>query len=84
LDDEFLQYCELNKILDIENFAKSVFKRGFDIIKYGEVPMSNTNSKNNQEILKLKEENNKLVNELNGLRKKNIPTKQIKDNLYSE
>ena len=38
LDDEFLQYCELNHIEDIQKLAKETFKRGFDILKYGEVP----------------------------------------------
>jgi hypothetical protein len=38
LDDEFLQYCKLNNIEDIEKFAREVFNRGFTIIKYGIVP----------------------------------------------
>lgn len=84
LDDEFLQYCTLNHIIDPEYFAKLVFKRGFDIVKYGEVPMGKSTLKNDEEVLKLIEENKRLVNELNMLRKKNTPTKQIKDNLYSE
>jgi len=37
-DDEFIRYCELNKIEDTEKFAKEIFKRGFNIVKYGEVP----------------------------------------------
>lgn len=84
LDDEFLQYCTLNHVIDPEYFAKLVFKRGFDIIKYGEVPMGKSSLKNNEEVLKLMDENKKLIDELNELRKKNVPTKQIKDNLYSE
>ena len=38
LDDEFLQYCELNHIEDIQKLAKETFKRGFDILKYGDMP----------------------------------------------
>ena len=39
LDDEFLQYCELNKIDDIEKLAKETFKMGFDLLKYGNTPI---------------------------------------------
>jgi hypothetical protein len=38
LDDEFIQYCELNDIEDIEKLAKETFNRGFTILKYGSVP----------------------------------------------
>lgn len=38
LDDEFIQYCKLNGIEDIEKEAKAVFKKGFDIAKYGVTP----------------------------------------------
>lgn len=38
LDDEFIQYCELNNILDIEKLAKETFNRGFTILKHGETP----------------------------------------------
>jgi len=39
LDNEFLQYCELNNIKDPEKLAKQVFDRGFSLLKYGETPM---------------------------------------------
>jgi len=39
LDDEFLQYCKLNNIEDIEKFAREVFNQGFTIIKYGKEPL---------------------------------------------
>jgi hypothetical protein len=45
LDKEFLSYCELNNIDNIEKFAKEVFNRGFNIIKYGETPMGFSNEK---------------------------------------
>lgn len=38
LDNEFIQYCELNNIKDINDKAKEVFNRGFTILKYGETP----------------------------------------------
>ena len=38
LDDEFLQYCEINKVEDIEKLAREVFNKGFTILKYGEIP----------------------------------------------
>lgn len=41
LDDEFVQYCELNNIEHVESLAKETFKRGFTILKYGETPMIN-------------------------------------------
>ena len=38
LDDEFLKYCELNQVTDVEALAKKIFLRGFAIEKYGETP----------------------------------------------
>jgi hypothetical protein len=38
LNDEFLQYCELNNIEDIEKLANETFNRGFSILKYGATP----------------------------------------------
>jgi hypothetical protein len=38
LDDEFLEYCRLNNINDVEKLAKDTFNRGFTILKYGETP----------------------------------------------
>jgi len=38
IDDEFIQYCYINGIDDIEKLAKQVFDRGFSLLKYGEVP----------------------------------------------
>jgi len=40
LDNEFIQYCELNNINDVQKFAKQVFEKGFTTIKYGELPKS--------------------------------------------
>ena len=41
LDNEFIQYCELNKIVNIDKLAQETFNRGFSLLKYGEVPNSN-------------------------------------------
>jgi hypothetical protein len=38
LDSEFIQYCELNNIKDVETFAKETFSRGFTLLKYGDTP----------------------------------------------
>ncbi len=38
LDDEFIQYCKLNNIEDVEKFAREVFNKGFTLVKYGSVP----------------------------------------------
>jgi hypothetical protein len=38
LDKEFIQYCELNNIQDVDKNAKEKFNRGFTILKYGETP----------------------------------------------
>lgn len=38
LDKEFLDYCKLNNIEDIEGTAKKVFNNGFTILKYGANP----------------------------------------------
>lgn len=38
LDDDFLKYCELNDIIDVEKLAKQLFNKGFSLLKYGETP----------------------------------------------
>jgi len=79
LDDEFIRYCELNKITDTEKFAKKVFGTGFNITKYGESPPG-FNSRERiieKEIIKEvpvetiveKVENQKLKDELNTITK---------------
>ncbi len=45
LDNEFIQYCQLNKIDNIEKLANETFNRGFAILKYGETPNSNVTEK---------------------------------------
>jgi hypothetical protein len=41
LDNEFLIYCEINKIENIDKLAKETFDRGFSLLKYGETPTGN-------------------------------------------
>lgn len=41
LDNEFIQYCELNNITNIDKLAQETFARGFSLLKYGETPNSN-------------------------------------------
>jgi len=36
LDDEFIKYCELNNIDDIDKLARETFKQGFTLLKYGD------------------------------------------------
>lgn len=38
LDKEFIQYCELNNIEDVEKLARETFQRGFTLLKYGDKP----------------------------------------------
>jgi hypothetical protein len=49
LDDEFIQYCQINNIEDIDKLARETFNRGFTILKYGEIPSIVNNKK---EIIK--------------------------------
>jgi len=41
LDDEFIQYCKLNNIDDVQGYAKKVFNIGFTSIKYPKEPIVN-------------------------------------------
>jgi hypothetical protein len=38
LSKEFIEYCNLNDIKDIEKFAKQVFETGFTVTKFGVKP----------------------------------------------
>jgi hypothetical protein len=40
LDDEFIKYCELNNVDNVDKLAKEIFNRGFAILKYGETPLN--------------------------------------------
>jgi len=73
LDDDFIQYCQLNNINDIEKKAKELFKKGFDIEKYGLTP-------NDKQFKKIE------TPQLNNLENLKNPTSQKltkKDDLYA-
>lgn len=42
LDDEFILYCKINNITDVEKFATEVFTKGFNLTKYGSTPFTRT------------------------------------------
>ena len=50
VDKEFIQFCELNNIDDIEKLAKETFKRGFDLLKYGNIPMGELTSQDKGKV----------------------------------
>lgn len=45
LGSEFLLYCEINGIENIDKIAKETFERGFSLLKYGETPTGNSTVK---------------------------------------
>lgn len=45
LDSEFILYCKINNITDIDKIAKETFNRGFSLLKYGETPVGGTTIK---------------------------------------
>ena len=45
LDKEFLLYCELNEINDVNKLAMETFNRGFSLLKFGETPSGTTKIK---------------------------------------
>ena len=53
MDKEFLQYCELNDIKDIDKLAKETFSRGFTILKYGETPFGKQQIKEVEKIVEV-------------------------------
>jgi hypothetical protein len=52
LDNEFIQYCELNNIKDINKVAMETFNRGFSFLKYGEFPIGNKTTEVIKEVIK--------------------------------
>ena len=41
LDKEYIEYCRINNIEDVEGLAKKIFQKGFTEMKYGKVPVIN-------------------------------------------
>ena len=52
LDKDFIRYCELNEIKDIKKLAKETFKRGFDLLKYGNIPSGELTSEDQGKVVK--------------------------------
>lgn len=50
LGNDFIQYCKINNIDDVEKKAKEVFKRGFDLEKYGNSPVLREGNEKNTNI----------------------------------
>ena len=71
LDNEFIQYCELNEIVNIEKLAQETFARGFSLLKYGETP----NGNRVKEIVEVQKE---VIKEIKYLLKGNL--KSFKNN----
>ena len=69
LSKDFIQYCELNEIEDIEKLAKETFKRGFDLLKYGRLPEKELTRQDKEKVVKTEDI-------------KPPPPKPIKDVLY--
>lgn len=66
LDDDFIKYCEINNITDIEELARKVFNRGFTIEKYGEIaltPAQNSIKNDSKSVQINKTKNNDLYYE---------------------
>lgn len=53
LDKEFIQFCELNEIEDVEKLAKETFKRGFDLLKYGSIPEGELSHQDKGKVVKM-------------------------------
>lgn len=41
LDNEFIEYCRVNNIEDVEKFGSQLFQKAFTELKYGKVPVIN-------------------------------------------
>jgi cell division protein FtsB len=88
LDNEFIRYCEINNIKEIEDLAKQTFEKGFTSLKYGDTPSFIKPKKivnNTEEIEELKNKNKLLENQIEELKKsKEIINKKTSSSLYDE
>lgn len=50
LDDDFIHYCKLNNIENIEAKAKEIFMQAFNLLKYGTKPI-NINNKEGFKVI---------------------------------
>lgn len=54
LDNEFIAYCKVNDITDVEKYAKEIFDKAFVNIKYGTRPSVFVEVKSEEPIKQLK------------------------------
>jgi hypothetical protein len=90
LDNEFIQYCELNKIKDIDKLSKETFNRGFSLLKYGETPSGNSTEKEKiVEVVKYVEVPVEIIKEVKVIQVvekeviKEVPVEIIKENVLN-
>ena len=66
LSDEFLEFCKLNNIENVQAYAKEIFDIGFNFKKYGTKPITKKESQpsviKNKEV-KIEEKHKKLYDE---------------------
>ena len=88
LDNEFIQYCELNKIVNIDKLALETFNRGFSLLKYGETPTGN-HTKEIIEVVKYVEVPVEIIKEVKVIQVvekeviKEVPVEIIKENVLN-
>ena len=90
LDSEFIQYCELNKIVNIDKLAQETFNRGFSLLKYGETPYGNSIEKEKIiEVVKYVEVPVEIIKEVKVIQVvekeviKEVPVEIIKENVLN-
>lgn len=88
LDKEFIEYCRINNIEDVEKFAKETFNKGFMLLKYGNTSLL----KEGTHYQTIKVDTNKLLKEPEDLKRmrEKVETTTLaeeinkKNNLYDE
>ena len=90
LDNEFIQYCELNKIDNVNKLAQETFNRGFSMLKYGETPSgSSTDKEKIIEVVKYVEVPVEIIKEVKVIQVvekeviKEVPVEIIKENVLN-
>ena len=90
LDNEFIQYCELNKIDNVNKLAQETFNRGFSLLKYGETPSgSSTEKEKIIEVVKYVEVPVEIIKEVKVIQVvekeviKEVPVEIIKENVLN-
>ena len=90
LDSEFIQYCELNKIDNVDKLAQETFNRGFSLLKYGETPSgSSTEKEKIVEVVKYVEVPVEIIKEVKVIQVvekeviKEVPVEIIKENVLN-